>query len=81
MSELKETKKIKAFQLHEQTQKQLSNHTPILKIAHYGPKKSKMTPKLCQNHMSELKETKKMKVVQLHERTPKQLSNPTQTQK
>ena len=41
--------------------------SPTPKIARYGPKMSKITPKLSQNQMSELKETKKMKVVQLHE--------------
>ena len=79
MSELKETKKMKVVQLHDQTKKQLLNHTLTPKIANQGTKKSKMTPKLSQNQMSELKETKKMKVVQLHDQTPNQLLNPTQT--
>ena len=46
------------------------------KIAHQGPKKYKMTPKLSQNQRSELKETQKMKVIQLPEQTPKQFLNP-----
>ena len=79
MSELKEKKKIKVVQLHEQTPKQLWKPTPTPKPAQYGPKKTKTTPKLGQNQMSELKRTQKMKVVQLHEQTPKQLLNPTPT--
>ena len=46
MSELKETKKMKAVQLNEQTPKKLSNATPIPNKAYQGPKKSKMTPKI-----------------------------------
>jgi len=57
MSELKETKKMKVVQLDEQTPKQLSNPTPTPKIAHQGPKTSKMTPKLSQNQISEFKVT------------------------
>ena len=34
MSELKETKKIKVVQLHEETSKQFLNPTPTPKIAH-----------------------------------------------
>ena len=49
MSELKEAKKMKVIQLHEETLKQLSNPTLTQKIAHYCPKKSKMAPKLSQN--------------------------------
>ena len=81
MSELKETKKMKVVELHEQTSKKLSNPTLTPKLAHWGPKISKMTPKLSQNQMLELKETKKMKVVQLHESTPNLLLNPTPTPK
>ena len=58
---------MKVIQLHNQTPKQFLNPTPTPKIAHWGPKKSKMTPILSPNKMSELEETKKMKVVQLHE--------------
>ena len=77
MSALKETQKIKVVQIHEQTMKQFFNPTPTPKIAHQGPKTSKMTPKLSQNQMSEFKVTQKMKVVQLHEQIPKQCLNPT----
>ena len=80
-SKLKETKKMKVVQLHEQIPKQFMNPSTAPKIARQGPKKSKMTPKLSQNQMSELKETKKMKVVRLHEQTQKQLSKPTPTPK
>ena len=79
MRELKETKKMKVTQLHEQNPKQFLNPTPTPKLAHQGPKKSKMIQKLSQIQMSELKEIKKMKVVQLHEQSPKQLSNPIPT--
>ena len=58
MSELKETKKMKVVQLHEQTPKQFSNPTTTPKIAHQGPNKTKMTPKISQNQRSELKEIK-----------------------
>ena len=58
---------MKVVQLHEYTPKQISNPSPTQKIAHLGPKKSKIAPKFIQNQMSELKETMKMKVVQLHE--------------
>ena len=68
-------------QLHEQTLKKVSNPTPIPKIAHQGPKKKKMTPKLIQNQISELEETKKMKVVHLHNETSKQFLIPTSTPK
>ena len=77
MSELKETKKMKVVQLHEQTPNQLLNPTPTPKIARQGPKKSKMTTKLSQNQMSESKVTQKMKVLQLHEQTAKQCLSPT----
>ena len=56
MSESEETKKMKVVQLHEQTPKQFSNQTLTPKIAHNGPKKSKMNVKLSQNQKSELKE-------------------------
>ena len=79
MSELKETKKMKVAQLHEQTPRQLSNSTSTPKIDRWGPKKSKMTQKLSHYQMSETKETKKIKVVQLHEQTPKQVWNPIPT--
>ena len=39
------------------TTKQLSNPTHTPKIAHQGPKKSKMTPKLGQILQSELKKS------------------------
>ena len=48
---------MKVVQLHEETPKQFLNPTPTPKIAHLGPKKSKMTPKLGVNHMSALKES------------------------
>ena len=67
---------MRVVEVHEWTQKHLSNPTPTPKIAHWGPKKSKMTPKLSQNKMSELKVTLKMKVVQLHEWNPKQFLSP-----
>ena len=57
MSELKETKKRKVIQLHEQSPKQFLNPTPTPKIAHWGPKTSKMTPKSSQTQMSDLPET------------------------
>ena len=47
---------MKVVQLHEWTQKKFLSPTLNLKIAHYGPKKSKTTPKLSQNRKSELKE-------------------------
>ena len=50
---------MKDVQLHELTPKQFLNPSPTPKLAHSGPKKSKMTPKFSQNQMSELKETKK----------------------
>ena len=61
-----ETYKMKVVQLHELTPKHfwtLSNP----KDSPFGPKKSKMSPKLRQNKMSELKETKKMKIIALYE--------------
>ena len=63
MSEFKVTQKIKVVQVHEQNPKHFLNPNPTPKMAHQGPKKSKLTPKLSQNQMSELKETQKMKVV------------------
>ena len=48
---------MKDVQLHKETPKQFPNSTPTPKIAHFGPEKSKITPKLNQNQMSELKET------------------------
>ena len=72
---------MKVVELHEQIPKQYLNPTLTPKIAHQGPKKSKMTTKLSQKQMSEWKETQKMKIVRLHEQTPKQLSNPTPTPK
>ena len=58
---------MKVVQLHEWTSTNFLNPTLNPKIVHYGPKKSKTTPKLSQNQMSELKETKKIKVVALYE--------------
>ena len=49
---------MKVVQLHEWTPKPFSNPTPNPKIAHLGPKKSKMTPKLSKNQISELEEIK-----------------------
>ena len=72
MSEFKESQKMKVVKLHECNPKQFLSHTLNPKIAHQGPKKSKMTPKLSQNKMSELKETKKMKIIALYEQIPKQ---------
>ena len=46
MSEYKETKKMKVAQLHEKTPNLLLNPTPTPKIAHYGPKKEKITAML-----------------------------------
>ena len=66
MSELKETKKMKVIQLHEQNPKQFSNPTPTKKIAHWGPKSQKL-PQLSKNQIPELTETYKIKIVQLHE--------------
>ena len=40
---------------------------PNQKIAHYGPQKSQITPKLSQNQKSELKKLQKKKFVQLYE--------------
>ena len=37
-----------------------------------GPRKSKMTPKSCQNQMSKLKEAKKTKVLALYKKILKQ---------
>ena len=48
MSELKETKKMKVIQLHEQSPKQLLNLTLPQNLAHWGPKKPKITPKFGQ---------------------------------
>ena len=50
---------MKVTQLHEQNPKQFLNPTPTPKLAHQGPKKSKMTKKLSQIQMSELKEIRK----------------------
>ena len=63
MSDLRETQKIKAVQLHKWTPKQFLNQTQTPKIAHQGPKKTKMTPKLSQNEKLELKKTWKIKDV------------------
>ena len=57
MSEFNVTYKMKVVQLHKYTPKQLSNLTPTPKLAHYGPKKTKMTPKLSQTQMSEFRES------------------------
>ena len=83
-SELNELKKMKVVQLHEQTKKIVFNPTPAPRIAHCGPKKSKMTPRSSQIQKSELKEQKKLKkikVFQLHEQTTKQYLNPTLAQR
>ena len=45
MSELKETKKMKVVQLHEQSQKHLSNRTPTQKQT-IRAKKNKNDPKI-----------------------------------
>ena len=58
---------MKVVQLHEQNPKQFLNPSPTPRKAYYGPKKSKMTPKLSQNKISEFKETKKMKIIALYE--------------
>ena len=42
--------------VYEETQKQFLNPTPTPKIAHQGPKKSKMTQKSSQYQKSEFKE-------------------------
>jgi len=42
-------------------------HAPTPKLAYFGHKKSKMTPKLSQNKKLELKKTLKIKITQLHE--------------
>ena len=49
---------MKVVQLHDYTPKQLSDPTRTPKVAHLGPKKSKITPKVSQNKMSESKVTK-----------------------
>ena len=72
---------MKVVQLDEWTPKQFLNPTSTPKIAHWGPKMSKMTQKLSQNHLSELKIAQKMKVVQLHEDISKQLWNHTPSPK
>ena len=72
---------MKMVQLHEQTPKQYLNSIPTPKIAHLGPKKSKITPELSQNQKSELKKTQKIKGVRLQEQNPKQVLNPTPTPK
>ena len=51
---------MRVVEVHEWTQKHLSNPTPTPKIAHWGPKKSKMTPKLGQNQILEMIETYKI---------------------
>ena len=62
----RESYKMKAFQLPEWTaQKVLKPHIKP-KNSPLGPRKSKMTPKSCQNQMSKLKEAKKTKVVALY---------------
>ena len=81
MSKLKETKKMKVTQVHEQNPKQFLNPPPTQNSAHQGPKKSKIAQKLSQIQMSELKATTKMKVLQIRVQTPKQLSNRTPTTK
>ena len=58
---------MKVVQLHELTPKHLMNPAPTPKIAHEGPKKSKITPKLCNNQISKLTESYKMKALQLHD--------------
>ena len=73
--------KTKVLSLYEKTPKQFLNPTPTPKIAHWGPKKLKMTPKSSQNQKLEFKELQKIKVVQLHEYTPKQFLNPNLAQK
>ena len=75
MSELKETKKMKVVQLHEQTPNQLLNPTPTPKIARQGPKFKKITQKLSKNQISKMTTTQKMKVVHVHELTSKLFSN------
>ena len=57
MSEFRE--KMKGVQLYELTPEQFLNPTLNPKIAHEGPRKSKITPKLSQNQMSELKKQRK----------------------
>ena len=40
---------MKVVQLHEYTQKQLLNPTPTPKLAHWGPKRTKITFKIKSN--------------------------------
>ena len=51
------TQKTKVISLYEETPKHFLNPTPTPKIVDWGPKKSKMAPKLSQKQMSEIKET------------------------
>ena len=51
---------MRVVEVYEWTQKHLSNPTPTPKIAHWGPKKSKMTPKLGQNQILEMIEIYKI---------------------
>ena len=48
---------MKVVQLHEKTPKQLWNPTPTPKPANFGPKKTKMSPKLSQIQISEFRES------------------------
>ena len=52
MSEFKVTEKMKVVQPHDYIPKQCLYPSRTPKIARYGPKKSKMIPKLRQNQMS-----------------------------
>ena len=74
MSELKETQEMKIVQLYELIPKQFMNPTPTAKIAHYGPKKSKMTPKLSQNQKVKLK--KKTQKIKIQEQAQKHFFEP-----
>ena len=53
---LSKAQKTKFISLYEETPKQFFNPTPTPKIAHQGPKKSKMTQKSSQYQKSEFKE-------------------------
>ena len=58
---------MKVVQLHLWIPKQFLNPKFNPKIAHRGPKKTKITPKLSKNQMPDLNETKKIKVFALYE--------------
>ena len=62
-AEIEQNSENKSYQSIWGDTKTVFKSYPNPKIAHWGPKKPKMTPKLSQNQKSELKETKQIKVV------------------